>query len=340
MMLLGCGSNGNYQLGNGNDDDQYQFTPGKFRVGSNLTSSLPSKPHKVVCGGNHTLIVFESGELYACGDNTYGQCGIDNDTLGDPSHIKVFTKVDGVWKNAACGWEFSVLIDVNNQIFVCGLGLKGELGLGKHITKTNLTKLESMCGVDVVDIKASLNLVIAKDVNGNYFGWGDSKKGQLIEKLILYEPKSVIFPISEIQDFQVTKNCLILSTKNSIRSIGKVPEGLSSTIQLNNIECVKAMWSSIHYKQGKSIRSFGNSRHGQKFPGSLDSEDFTFEVGSEHGLVYIRDRLYAWGWGEHGNCGLSDRPGHDQIIFDQLNHIYTGHIQLIAGGCATSWIVV
>lgn len=340
MMLLSCGSNGNYQLGSGDNEDTSVFSPCKFNVGGIVTTTLPSMVQKVVCGGNHSMVLLLSGELYSCGDNTYGQCGIYNETLGTPAHVEVFTRVPGAWKNAACGWEFSVLLDASDQVFVCGLGLKGELGLGKLTTRTNLVNLGSASGLGIADIKTSINLVLCRGTNGVFYGWGDSKKGQLTEKQIFHEPQRIEFSVSEVIDYQITKNCVVLATKHQLHSIGKTTEELPSGIPVRSMEYFRAMWSSIHYKQAQTIVSIGNSKHGQKFNGDLNTQDFKFEVGSEHGLVYIRDELYAWGWGEHGNCGVSKQPGHDQIIFSELNHIYTGHIQLIAGGCATSWVVV
>jgi alpha-tubulin suppressor-like RCC1 family protein len=44
---------------------------------------------QIFCGGNHTMIITKNNELYACGNNYYGQLG-----LSDTNKRNTFTKVD------------------------------------------------------------------------------------------------------------------------------------------------------------------------------------------------------------------------------------------------------
>mmetsp|Transcript_2263 Transcript_2263/g.2201 ORF Transcript_2263/g.2201 Transcript_2263/m.2201 type:complete len:98 (+) Transcript_2263:315-608(+) len=50
-----------------------------------LESLVNMKPLQVACGGNHTLAVMKSGEVYSWGNNENGQCG----TGSQPFHNMV-----------------------------------------------------------------------------------------------------------------------------------------------------------------------------------------------------------------------------------------------------------
>lgn len=111
------------------------------------------------------------------------------------------------------------------------------------------------------------------------------------------------------------------------------------------IHHLKSMWSSIHVmyttdKHGDKLflKSFGNDVFNQLFPGVSD-EVINFEVGTEHGvcLEKNRKRVYSWGWGEHGNCGI-------QQDATKVNKLYScgefESIDSIFCGYATTWVVV
>ena len=216
-QLLACGSNGLFQLGTGDDLDRDVLVP-------ILIPNLP-RPVQIACGGNHTLILTETNEVYAAGDNTYGQCGkkmegkeiedreeeenetnqketenyeggyttnasattTDDKKSGKSSvetsltngsscsYFPTFTRVPGKWQAISCGWEFSVLVSMTGEVFTCGHGPKGELGLG---SKT----VSDLCSVGVtnaVSVKSALGHTIVKLEDGQFVGWGACRKGQL-----------------------------------------------------------------------------------------------------------------------------------------------------------------
>ncbi|GMG29086.1 unnamed protein product [Ambrosiozyma monospora] len=109
------------------------------------------------------------------------------------------------------------------------------------------------------------------------------------------------------------------------------------------------------------IKSIGNDSHGQLFP--KDNKEFYMNsihikdaaIGSEHGLILSdTDKVYAWGWGEHGNCGIqtNDKKKED-VTFDYLNLVFDSmgstsngqaglrsHVVGLFCGCATSWVIL
>ena len=65
-------------------------------------------------------------------------------------------------------------------------------------------------------------------------------------------------------------------------------------------------------------------------------------VGSEHALALTKDgRVLAWGWGEHGNCGLgTDEDGDVKHGWNEISITESDKSSVVGlgAGCATSWI--
>lgn len=366
--ILACGSNGNFQLGTGDDADTDTLRE--------ISVENASKPVQFAFGGNHTLILFEDGQVHACGDNSWGQCGIQKKEV-----VRSFTKVPGKFSKIAAGWEFSVLLSGDGKLYSCGHGPKGELGLGESVTDaTSLTRVELPKGVkasDIAEIKASISHVLAKTSDGKFVGWGASRKGQLGEMEYQKTNRGQNKPIGQlwtprIVEFSGSQYCMgrDRTIVAKVRRRGEKVLGMSGDDSANGdeigveeqetkigigifgkdpeyIDCapltVKAMWSSVHYTQtgqnGVEIISKGNNLHGQLYNFTAQSPIAAFEVGSEHGLVLLADNtVYAWGWGEHGNCGRKQR---ESVTFDYLNLIYSEQEKVVglACGLATTWLV-
>lgn len=356
--ILCCGSNGSYQLGIGNEEDQNILQPVLFKhEDGSLKESIDAKPIKISSGGNHTFILLSSGQLYSAGDNTYGQCGQKSNS----EYIHEFTLVGGKgWVDVCCGWEFSILMNDAQEIYVCGLGLKGELGLGQGVTKSDLTRAAFKFPNPVVDIKSSINHVIVRLANNELYGWGNCRKGQLgsqplvqsSTKLkprgVIWEPEPLDFKTKTIRAYDLGRDCtVIVDDSSTIEIFGKGAESFQPPDEIIDL---KSMWSSNHYALRDRhdqllIKSRGNNSHGQLYPGSSIQVQ-KYVVGSEHGLVLAADsKVYAWGWGEHGNCGKHSIPVNhdkieDQVTFGYPNCLYDSNLPviLIEGGCATSWV--
>lgn len=338
--VLACGSNGQYQLGTGEDEDHNTFQEIFLPVEARLSPIA-----KFAFGGNHTFILLEDGHLFASGNNEFGQCAF-NDTRSIP----MFRKVPGKWKNVSAGWEYSHLYSEDNTLYACGHGPKGELGLGSDVTIAEA--LTVVKGLDnkssVVAMELSINHVIVKLADGSLYGWGVARKGQLGQFERVLNKRGQMKPIGMLWaptklDFTCEKLHLgrerTLLVGESLQVIGKDPLQLS-------LKTVKArtMWSSIHYSHNSGddlvISSTGNNSHGQLFQYKSPSAIVDFEVGSEHGVILTKDgSVYAWGWGEHGNCGAQRN---DSVTFDYLNQIYDGSDRVISMACglATTWLVV
>lgn len=317
-----CGSNGKYQLGTGTSED---LDSPEFVFESEYEIL------KIVCGGNHSLILLSNGDLYSVGDNTNGQCGFER--LGI---VEEFRKIEGKWKDCSAGYEFSILINYNNDIFSCGFGSKGELGLGK-ITRSFLTKLDLVVEEEIISVKSCLDHTVLLVSNGDLYVWGNGRNGKLIEiENKIYEPKLIKLEFKPSK-IEVGRDFTIISDSddpNNIKIFGKDRYGIGLNFP-TEFKDYKTMWSSIHFLLDDKILSIGNNSHGQLIQDQPIFEEF--EVGSEHGLLLSLNKVYSWGWGEHGNCG---KKVNDSTTFP-ISLLFESNEKIvkIQGGCATSWIV-
>ncbi len=78
-------------------------------------------------GGNHTLWLTESGQVYACGLNKYGELGDGNFTnSGTPVEVSGLTDVVAV----SAAWNSSAALTASGQLFMWGWNKLGDLGVG------------------------------------------------------------------------------------------------------------------------------------------------------------------------------------------------------------------
>lgn len=347
--MLSSGSNGSGQLGLEHKEDVSEIS---------LASAiyLPSKPVKIACGGNHTLVLCENGHVFAAGDALMDFDG-EEERIGELQRVR-FHGFD-TFKDITAGWEFSVFVTDEDRIFSAGIGLNGELGLGKTTKKTRAAQEVIIQGLGKCAVKAihsSIHSVVVEFDNQQLYGWGHNKKGQLVELAgdkslkILWSPVLLSFD-DEVIDVSMSREFTVFRTSKSIIFNGadkfQIKENLANYANDKIIETL-SMWSSLHLQtKAKNLASLGNNSHGQLFPGAENKILTHFAVGSEHGLCYEDPSrtVFAWGWGEHGNCGLEkDKKTIDRVTFDYLNPIYTlktnEKLVSLFGGCATTWIVL
>jgi hypothetical protein len=102
----------------------------------------PDRPlPAVAAGAMHSLVLTESGEVYAWGDNEFGQLG-----LGDMVVRLTPTKVEGLpkVKAVAAGYDHSLVLTESGEVYAWGWNDYGQLGLGDtedRLTPTKVTDL-------------------------------------------------------------------------------------------------------------------------------------------------------------------------------------------------------
>ncbi|KAI4789350.1 RCC1/BLIP-II protein [Aureobasidium sp. EXF-8845] len=326
MPVYALGSNGSYQLGVGHDDD---LSAPLLVVIDNLDASITS----IKAGGNHTLILTKSGTVYATGENTDGRCAVSTEV----EFISSFSplSVRGI-KFIAATWDASILASAH-AVHVCGSGPKGELGLGQSVTNSGSPQQIPdfpPTGIQIIDIAACMGHVVVVLSNGHVYGWGNGLQGQLgsplgkVTRAVCGKDFTCVFGDPADGKLQL----LGLAKRDRFDTKSNTPQILPNWID------VQATWGSVYVLlSDHSLVAWGRNDHGQLPPADIPIT--TMAAGSEHMLVLTTSgKVLAWGWGEHGNCGLPTDEQRD--VKGRWNELYAGrNVQHVGAGCATSWIV-
>ncbi|KAI9723122.1 MAG: hypothetical protein M1828_004370 [Chrysothrix sp. TS-e1954] len=323
------------------------------------TSSFDSRPIGLAAGGNHTHILCENGTVWGCGFRSSGdaqddvsiarfQCLMIHEGEVTTRHFSFI----------AATWEASILVTVDARtVYTYGIGAKGELG---RISEGDASSAASYSppnrilgfppdGIVVVSLNASMSHVVAVLSNGEAYGWGAGRKGQL------GEPSEIVWKPRKIANvaFKVAKAVcgrtftLLVGSDEKIQSklIGSIKrEGpaVSTGSKILDGICalrdVQAGWGNVYtLLQNGKLAVHGHDTHGQ-IPSAMLTEGITYiAAGSEHALAVTEGGdLLTWGWSEHGNCGPTN-AGHKGSVnrYAKPNNTY-----ILGAGCATSFLVM
>jgi len=188
------GRNESGQLGLGHCNTMYFPTEVEELVGLNIVQAS--------MGRSHTLFLTGEGVVYSCGKNSHGQLGHGT---SDSKDVLVPKKVDFDGKQIvamACGADFSMIVDIDGNLFSFGSPEYGQLGHGsdgKMLEKAG--KITFDCersprivnsfvekskqgslpvgNVKIVDVKCGTNHTVALDAKGRVFTWGFAGYGRL-----------------------------------------------------------------------------------------------------------------------------------------------------------------
>lgn len=343
--LFALGSNGSGQLGLGHDEDTSTRT---------LVQTFPGKITRLAAGGNHTLILCgEQGRAFASGDDSDGRCGGLNQDANSFGRFREVVSSSGPWTDVAATWSASILSRAEGrEVWVCGTGESGELGLGGGVREAScLTKVQSFPpeGRRVVQLAACMAHVVAVLDDGTCWAWGKGRKGQLGGlKEDSWVPKRMEGVKFEIKRAVCGKDftCLVGGEgSGEVCLLG--PEGrdrfglkAGTPKSVSGSREVHASWGNVFVLHDNGgVIAWGRDDHGQLSPQGLPSVA-RIAAGSEHCLALTLDgKVVAWGWGEHGNCGEPiDAKGDVRGKWNELP--LSGRVEGLFAGCATSFIAV
>ncbi|KAJ6263597.1 hypothetical protein Dda_2165 [Drechslerella dactyloides] len=350
VRLFSFGSNSLGQLALGHVDDAH--TPSPVLLPPVLPTDIT-----IVAGGNHTFLLSHAQKvIHATGDNAFGQCAVPPQS----TPTKTFTPVPppsptAYWTSVSAGWQFSILLSSDGNLYACGNGPRGELGLGESITTSPTpTLIPSFLPPDVtvVQLASSVEHTLVLVSDGTVYGWGNGRKGQLgtlptgekhlwrPTKLQINLPDFHVAGIAAGRDFSA-----FISRSGVVHVIGSdkwsvITSNLTATSKVADCRVFSAGWGAIYVlRRDGTVVSWGRNTHGQLPPEGMPPLD-SMAVGSEHAVAVGRDgKLYAWGWGEHGNCGPLE--GKREVV-KSVQEVKLGEgeyrVEGIAAGCATSWV--
>jgi len=350
-MLFALGSNGSGQLGLGHDEDA--STPQCV-----LSKSLDQDPvatiKRLAAGGNHTVLLYSNGRAFSSGDNSDGRSAID----GLESHSE-FREIDSPnnsaaqsWEDVAATWSATILVrDQGREVWVCGAGGSGELALGEGISEVKqLTRVPNFPpeGMQVLQVAACMAHVVAVLTDGQVWGWGKGRKGQLGEVAQdAWMPRRIDGAPLKVSRAVCGKDFTFLSGDKETGDVSMLGPNGRDRFELKaktpsgvpRWKDVSASWGNVFVLQDAgTLVAWGRDDHGQLPPDALPSIA-KVAAGSEHCLALTQDgRVLAWGWGEHGNCGEhTDEKGDIKGKWNEL--VVPGEVADVFAGCATSFIL-
>ncbi|EER25681.1 hypothetical protein D8B26_004229 [Coccidioides posadasii str. Silveira] len=370
MALYAFGSNGSGQLGLGHREDVACPTRCLIKweptsMDKAATNAPPNNyndnvPFCLAAGGNHTLALFSSGAVYAAGSNGNGRCAYapeDAEILLEFSRVVIYDgerKVDRFTAVSAT-WESSCFVEAGTgYVYVAGTGMKGELGLGENVTEMNVpTRIPNFPpkGTEIVGISGSVGHTVVILSNGEVYGWGNARKGQLgesgVKKKIFWSPQRVNVPFQARNAACGREFTIIVgdAEEGSLVILGSdkwgVQSGAPSTLKGYN--SVAASWHGIYsHNFDGSITAWGRNDRGQLPPPDFPRVPL-IGIGSEHVVAAIdKKRVVAFGWGEHGNCG-PETNDQGNVVGRYAKVPPAGgeglNITAVGAGCATSWLM-
>ena len=155
--VYSCGGAGNQKLGHGDDNEKYTPTiiqtyndnNGNDTTYTNITIS------QISAGGSHSIFLDTNGNVYSCGNGSYGVLGHGDTTSSKskPTLILFFVNSSIIISHISSGTSFiSIFLDVNGYVYSCGHNYYGILGHGDTTDKSTPTLIQTYIGLNDINI--------------------------------------------------------------------------------------------------------------------------------------------------------------------------------------------
>ena len=221
-----------------------------------------SNVEMVCCGPDYTAAITQEGDLYTWGCNHYGQLGRDLDN--DERLTNIPSRIGSDYISVSCGSKFTMAIKKNGDLYACGHGYRGQLGLGNAnigkpnypyqdaivlgLSHTNDRKYLTQVPIPepVTSVSCGPNFTMAITKNGNLYSWGANDFGQLgfgyikptlFDHIGLGHHIDTYLPVKILTDANLVScgnnYAIIMKTDNSVYKCGSnMKQGLSSSIYI------------------------------------------------------------------------------------------------------------
>ncbi|MGA2005992.1 MAG: hypothetical protein ABSH27_00325 [Solirubrobacteraceae bacterium] len=147
--------------------------------------NLPDQVTQVAAGADYTLALTSTGQLYAFGDNEYGQLGIPTavQKTATPTLVSL-PQEKGVVTQVAAGGGQTLVVTSSGQLYTFGFNIYGQLGNSTSIGTQNANPTPTLVTLPgatgpVVQVSATGNSSLAVTSTGQLFSFGVNYYGQL-----------------------------------------------------------------------------------------------------------------------------------------------------------------
>ena len=213
-------------------------------------------------GIHYSIFQNGNGEIFACGYNEMGQCGLGhfNSPQITPSLI---VNVPQNIVQFICGSYHSLFLDSEGNVYSVGNNVQGQLGLGHNTRQNELNKISNIPPIKTISCVKSSSYLI--DFEGNLWTFGLNDRGQLGhgDNTNINAPK-IINNLKDIQ--QISYGCsgrhfIAKNSQNQIFVTGFNAHGqlgTGNTQSLSTLQEINSQYSTIwrdeFYTRAKSAR--------------------------------------------------------------------------------------
>lgn len=297
-----------------------------------LERSCWGKVRVIVCGGGHTLLLDNEGNLYSCGWNHKLQSGLISET----HYFQRVWQLSGIkFINIACGWDFSCGVTDDKFLFVWGSNSHGQLGLPREHFDEYVKPIRLQ--VNACAVSMGLRHTAITNSKGEVWVTGYGRHGQLgLGKNRLetdrFEQVPKVGNISHIacgQNHTIAWSSvekvlyvwgdnkhgqLILQTEKYNKIFE--PQKIDIDVKQEVKKLLSGWTNALLWLEDGKILTWGRNTYGQLgcrethpeklnqviLPENRQVKDIS--LGSEHTVCLATDNtLWAWGWNEHSNTG-------------------------------------
>lgn len=334
-----------------------------------LVESLKKmKITNIACGGMHTLVLTDGGEVYSWGCN-------DDKALGHSAEENTVGKVGFLespnlrFIDVAAGDSVSLALCNTGLLYAWGTfrDSKGLLGFSKGgEVVENPCVVESLRHIHISRIYAGGNHVMAITVDGRVFAWGTSEQGQLGRRVLERHCHDALHPMA----LKTPRSPFVCFALGSCHTLAVTADGRLFSWGLNNRGQLGLGDHAIRYTpvevdrdlfQGEAIVGIAAGSHhslaltaaGKVFGfgsgdahqlgvsgveesttpilvGSLPPGIRSIACGANHNFAVSSDSsVYAWGYGELAQLGTGME---DDVATPTPLSLTTPAIKVSAGG--------
>jgi len=137
---------------------------------------------QIEAGKNHSIFLHNSGLVYSCGDNKYGQLGIGNLVSSNCNTLQIVKGLNGIGllsgiTQISSKNDFSMFLHVSGDVYCCGYNKFGQLGIGNTVDQYNIVKAPYISNIK--QITTGENHSIFLHNSGIVYSCGENRIGQL-----------------------------------------------------------------------------------------------------------------------------------------------------------------
>lgn len=245
---------------------------------------------KIDANYSNTIVITAGHEVYACGNNLYGQLG---NTDGNSAAFIKLTGYEGTAQDVAVGNGY-VVVMTETGVYVMGDGQYGQFGNGTQTGEAaQFYKVNLPEGSTAAAVVCGNKHMLAKMTDGTVYGWGSNAYKQLgVDERYVTEP--VRLPVENVKQIAAyAYGCAMLDDAGAVSIFGSNERG----------------------EWGIGERRFTSNKNGTKLENIEGAAISSIGVGRNNIAVRTENgKVYTWGANMYYQSGISSAANDDYVL--------------------------